>query len=50
MNILPCEIKNGEINFSGQKIQSHKNIKKSNFKKTQLGIRPSLLIFLITDQ
>ncbi len=35
MNILPCEIKNGEINFNGQKIQSHKAIKKSNFSKTK---------------
>ena len=45
MNILPCEINNGEVNFSGQKIQSHKNIKKSNFKKTQLGIRPEFINF-----
>ncbi len=45
MNILPCEIKNGEINFSGQKISVHKNIKKSNFNKTQLGIRPEFISF-----
>ena len=45
MNILPCEISNGEINFSGQKIQSHKTIKKSNFKKTQIGIRPEFINF-----
>ena len=45
MNILPCEIKNGEINFSGQKIQSHKAIKKTNFSKTQIGIRPEFINF-----
>ena len=45
MNILPCEINNGEVNFSGQKIQSHKIIRKSNFKKTQLGIRPEFINF-----
>ena len=37
--------KNGEINFSGQKIQSHKAIKKSNFSKTQIGIRPEFINF-----
>ena len=45
MNILPCEIKNGEINFSGQKITSHKAIKNSNFSKTQIGIRPEFINF-----
>mgnify|MGYP003310157964 CR=1 FL=1 len=39
------EIKNGEVNFSGQKIPSHKTIKKSNFNKTQLGIRPEFINF-----
>ncbi len=45
MNILPCEIKNGEINFSGRKITSHKAIKNSNFSKTQIGIRPEFISF-----
>jgi len=45
MNILPCEIKNGEVNFSGKKIQSHKTIKNSNFSKTQIGIRPEFITF-----
>ena len=45
MNILSCEIKNGEISFSGQKIQSHKSIKNSNFSKTQIGIRPEFISF-----
>ncbi len=45
MNILPCEIKNGEVNFGGQKISSHNAIKKSNFSKTQIGIRPEFINF-----
>ena len=45
MNILPCEIKNGEVNFGGQKISSHNSIKKSNFSKTQIGIRPEFINF-----
>ena len=31
MNILSCKIKNGEVNFSGQKIPIYKSIKKSDF-------------------
>ena len=45
MNILPCEIKNGEVSFSGKKIKSHKDIKNSNFSKTQIGIRPEFISF-----
>ena len=45
MNILSCKIKDGEINFSGQKILSHKVIKNSDFNKTQLGIRPEFISF-----
>ena len=45
MNILPCQIKNGQINFAGQEIQSNSNIKKNNFQKTQLGIRPEFINF-----
>ena len=45
MNILPCQIKNGQINFAGQEIQSNSNIKKDNFQKTQLGIRPEFINF-----
>jgi len=45
MNILPCQIKNGQINFAGQAIQSNSNIKKNNFQKTQLGIRPEFINF-----
>ncbi len=45
MNILPCEIKNGEINFSGKKVPTNKTIKQSNFDITQLGIRPEFINF-----
>ncbi len=45
MNILSCQIKNGQINFAGKEIQSNSNIKKNNFQKTQLGIRPEFINF-----
>ena len=32
MNILPCEIKNGEVNVGGQKISIYKPIKKSGWE------------------
>ena len=40
MNLLPCKITNGEINLAGQRIASNTSIKKTNFNKTQVGIRP----------
>ena len=45
MNILPCKITNGEINLSGQRIASNSSITKTNFKKTQVGIRPEFIDF-----
>ena len=45
MNILPCQIKNGQINFAGQKIESNSNIKKDSYEITQLGIRPEFINF-----
>jgi glycerol transport system ATP-binding protein len=45
MNVLPCKIINGEINFSGHRVSSNSSIKKSNFKKTQVGIRPEFINF-----
>ena len=45
MNFLPCKITNGEINLSGQKIATNSEIKKSNFNKTQVGIRPEFIDF-----
>jgi glycerol transport system ATP-binding protein len=45
MNILPCEIKNGQINFEGKILPSNTSIKKTNFSKTQVGIRPEFIKF-----
>ena len=45
MNILPCEIKNGQINFEGKILPANTNLKKSNFNKTQIGIRPEFVNF-----
>ena len=45
MNILPCEIKNGQINFEGKILSNNTNIKKTNFNKTQVGIRPEFINF-----
>ena len=45
MNLLPCKINNGEINLGGQRIASNTSIKKTNFNKTQIGIRPEFINF-----
>jgi len=45
MNILPCEIKNGQINFEGKILPSNTSKKKKNFSKTQIGIRPEFINF-----
>ena len=45
MNILPCEIKNGQINFEGKILPANTNLQKSNFNKTQVGIRPEFVNF-----
>jgi len=45
MNILPCEIKNGQINFEGKILPTNTSLKKSNFNKTQVGIRPEFVNF-----
>ena len=45
MNILPCEIKNGQINFEGKILPSNNSIKKTNFSKMQVGIRPEFINF-----
>ena len=45
MNVLPCKIVNGEINVSGHRVSSNQSIKKSNFKKTQVGVRPEFVNF-----
>ena len=45
MNILPCEIENGQINFEGKILPNNTSIKKTNFNKTQVGIRPEFVNF-----
>ena len=45
MNVLPCKIFNGEITLSGQRVPSNSSIKKTNFKKMQVGIRPEFINF-----
>ncbi len=45
MNILPCDIKNGQINLGGKILPNKINIKNNNFKKTQVGIRPEFINF-----
>jgi len=46
MNILPCEIKDGEPIVDGVKISTDNKIKqKSNFSKTEIGIRPEFVSF-----
>ena len=46
MNILPCEVMNGKVNFSGAKIEIEK-IPSSHkiYSKTQIGIRPEFVSF-----
>ena len=45
MNILSCEIKNGQISFEDKILPSNTIIKKSNFSKIQVGIRPEFIKF-----
>jgi len=45
MNILPCQIKNGSAAIDGVEISTNTQIKKSNFSKTEIGIRPEFVSF-----
>ena len=46
MNIIPCEIQNGTAEVAGVKIFTSSEIKqKSNFSKTEIGIRPEFVSF-----
>ena len=45
MNILPCAIENGQINFGGKILPNKINTKKNIFKTTQVGIRPEFINF-----
>ena len=45
MNILPCAIEKGQINFGGKILPNKINTKKNIFKTTQVGIRPEFINF-----
>ena len=45
MNILPCKLDNGSAVIDGVKISISSQIKKSNFSKTEIGIRPEFISF-----
>ena len=45
MNILPCAIQNGQINFGGKILPNKINANMNNFKTTQVGIRPEFISF-----
>ena len=45
MNVLPCKINNGNVTLNGKKIETHKNIKKKIYTKTEIGIRPEFISF-----
>ena len=46
MNILPCQIDNGQAVIDGVKIVTESKIsKKNNFSKTEIGIRPEFVSF-----
>ena len=46
MNILPCKLMNGKVNFSGAKIEMEKKISShKTYSKTQIGIRPEFVSF-----
>ena len=45
MNILPCQIKNGSAAIDGVEISTSSQIKKSDFSKTEIGIRPEFVTF-----
>ena len=45
MNILPCKLDNGIAAVDGVKISTGTQIKKSDFSKTEIGIRPEFISF-----
>ena len=36
MNVLPCQIKGNDVIVNGKKIETHQQIKKNNFNKTEV--------------
>ena len=45
MNIIPCKLDNGSVAVDGVKISTETQIKKSNFSKIEIGIRPEFISF-----
>ena len=45
MNLLPCEIKGGDVMLNGKKIETHTKVKSNNFSKTEIGVRPEFINF-----
>ena len=45
MNIIPCKLDNGNAAIDGIKVSVSSQIKKSNFSKTEIGIRPEFVSF-----
>ena len=45
MNIIPCKLDNGNAAIDGVKVSVSSQIKKSNFSKTEIGIRPEFVSF-----
>ncbi len=45
MNIIPCQLDNGIAAIDGVKVSVSSQIKKSNFSKTEIGIRPEFVSF-----
>ena len=45
MNVLPCQIKGNDVIVNGKKIETHQQIKKNNFNKTEVGVRPEFISF-----
>ena len=45
MNILPCRIQNGIAAIDGVEVSINSQIKKTDFSKTEIGIRPEFISF-----
>ena len=45
MNIVPCKLDNGRAAIDGVKVSVSSQIKKSNFSKIEIGIRPEFVSF-----
>ena len=45
MNLLPCDLKDGEVILNGKKMDTHNKVNSNSFGKTQIGIRPEFINF-----